>query len=94
MRNCVVVIFILITFLCKSSYSYVNTANDYYTQELEPKLDILCNATIKEAKKIIQTHKPIFEITLTQEERYFSADSMEFFTGEIEQSATYSKVKS
>ena len=65
----------------------------YYTHELEPKLDILCSAVLKEATKIINAYKPVFEITLTQKERHFSADSMEFFTGEREQSDRYSSVR-
>lgn len=65
----------------------------YYTHELEPKLDILCSAVLKEATKIINAYKPVFEVTLTQKERHFSADSMEFFTGEREQSDRYSSVR-
>ncbi len=86
-------------FSCQICFGYEYNVHDdnYYSYEFEPKLDILFNMVMEKATGIIANKKPSFEVELTQEERYFSSDSMEFYKGtslyEINEPPAYSGVK-
>ena len=82
--------------MCQPCDAYVTGTDDtryYYEHVLEPKLDFLCDKMLKKAAEVIRNRRPVFEVELTQKERYFSSDSMEFFTGESGTPARYSSVK-
>lgn len=93
MRMSVIVLFVSV-FLCHTCYGYIIDGTDsYYQNEIEPKLDILCRNIKQKATEIIRGREPLYEVELTQEERYFSSESMEFYTGEVGLPARYSEVK-
>lgn len=93
MRMSVIVLFVSV-FLCHTCYGYIIDGTDsYYQNEIEPKLDILCRNIKQKATEIIRWREPLYEVELTQEERYFSSESMEFYTGEVGLPARYSEVK-
>ena len=67
------------------------TNDDYYAQYIEPKLDKICLDVLTKASAVISNNKPVLEVQLTREERYFSKDTMEFL-GEERPKAQYSGV--
>ena len=52
--------------------------DEFYVKKIEPKLDVLCEDVLSEAERIILSTLPSYEIMLTQTDRYFSKDTMEF----------------
>ncbi len=94
MKKVYIIIFLCVIFSSQVCFgNFTNMNENYYIYELEPKLDILCGMAMNVASEIVRKQKPSFETELTQEERYFSSDNMEFFTGTSGIPAQYSGVK-
>ncbi|MBQ7216501.1 MAG: hypothetical protein IJS39_11030 [Synergistaceae bacterium] len=90
----IIVIAVVLANTCGFCYGYVRGVNDeYYERVVEPKLDVLGSIVKQKATEIIRGREPVYEIELTQEERYFSLESMEFYTGKAGLPARYSGVK-
>lgn len=64
---------------CSYAWMDVNAYNDFYKYDVEPRIDVFCKDVLIKAKDIFSFQRPLLKVRLTQAERYFSKDSMEFF---------------
>ena len=74
------IVLLQIVFVSRSfAWMDVYTYNDFYKYDVEPKIDAFCKNVLSKAEDIISFEQPLLKVHLTQSERYFSKESMEFF---------------
>ena len=91
MKKIILTIILLIAYTSKCPALITNANDDYYKYNVEPKLDYICLQLLDKAEKIIFNVNPSLEVRLTNEERYFSTETMEFL-GEENPQPKYSGV--
>ena len=91
----IIFVFILLILSNAPCYAWLEGYEDYnfFREKVEPKLDVIFDSVMDVAEKVIIMEKPLFEVQLTNKERYFEKDTMEFLGIEPAQArASYSGV--